>query len=109
MSKPGDNVIEAKAGALSDRLVVQYTHVPSKLACGAVHDARCERRQQGAGVGRDGLWIGDQPYTPGGFSFVGGTPTMFDKDLAITNTARLPLYFTFQSGMSAYRFDVPDG
>jgi beta-galactosidase len=34
---------------------------------------------------------------------------MFDKDLAITNTTETPLYFTFQSGMSAYRFDVPDG
>jgi beta-galactosidase len=107
--KPGDNVIEAKTGALSDRLVVQYTFVPSKLASAPFTTLGVNAGGKAQVSDEMGLWIGDQPYAAGGFGFVGGTPTIFDKDLAITNTAEPPLYFTFQSGMSAYRFDVPDG
>ena len=107
--KPGDNVIEAKAGAQSDRLVVQYTFVPTKLASVPFTTLGVNAGSKAQVSDETGLWIGDQQYTPGGFGFVGGTPTMFDKDLPITHTTQTPLYFTFQSGMSAYRFDVPDG
>ncbi|MEO8334088.1 MAG: glycoside hydrolase family 2 TIM barrel-domain containing protein [bacterium] len=107
--KPGENVVEARSGVLSDRLVVTYTWIPSKLA-GAPFTTLGVNAGSKAQVSDEmGLWIGDQSYATGGFGFVGGTPTIFDKDLAITNTAEPPLYFTFQSGMSAYRFDVPDG
>jgi beta-galactosidase len=107
--KPGENIIEARAGALSDRLVVQYTYVPSKLASAPFTTLGVNAGSKAQVADENGLWIGDQAYAPGGFGFVGGTPTQFDKDLAITNTAETPLYFTFRSGMSAYRFDVPDG
>lgn len=108
---PGDNIVEARAGAVTDRFVINYRWQPSRLA-----DASVPFLELGVNVGgkaqvadKAGLWIGDQAYAPGRFGYVGGTPTIFDKDLAITNTAQVPLYFTFQRGLSAYRFDVPDG
>jgi beta-galactosidase len=107
--KPGENIVEARAGGLVDRLAVQYTFVPSQLATSPFAELGVNAGGKAQVADEAGLWIGDQAYAPGGFGFVGGTPTQFDKDLAITNTAETPLYFTYQLGMSAYRFDVPDG
>jgi hypothetical protein len=76
-------------------LVVQYTHVPSKLASAPFTTLGVNAGSKAQVSDEMGLWIGDQAYAPGGFGFVGGTPTMFDKDLAITNTSEPPLYFTF--------------
>ncbi|MDB4914436.1 MAG: glycoside hydrolase family 2 barrel [Gemmatimonadetes bacterium] len=107
----GDNVIEARAGSVTDRLVVQFIHRPAMLA-----DASVPFTELGVNVGtkaqvadESNIWIGDQAYTPGGFGYVGGTAAMFDKDLAITNSAETPLYFTYRVGLSAYKLDVPDG
>ena len=108
---PGDNVVEARSGALADRLVIHYTWQPSTLASAAM-----PFRELGVNVGgkaqyadEGGIWIGDQAYAPGSFGFVGGTQAMFDKDLAITGSRQTPLFLTYRSGLSAYRLDVPDG
>ena len=109
--KPGENVVEAKSGSLTDRLVIHFTWQPSQLTDASVPftgiGVNVGSKAQYADAG--GIWTGDQAYTPGSFGYVGGLSTMFDKDLAITGSAQTPLYFTYQSGLSSYRLDVPDG
>jgi beta-galactosidase len=112
----GENVLTARGSrdgvSYDDRLVVRFTGRPAKLA-----DAAVPFTELGVNVGgkaqvadANGLvWLGDQPYVAGGFGYVGGTPTMFDKDLPITFTPQPPLYFTYQEGLSSYKLDVPDG
>lgn len=107
----GDNVVEARAGSLSDRLLIHFAYRAATLA-----DASVPFRELGVNVGtkaqfadEGGIWTGDQPYSAGSFGVVGGTPSMFDKDLPITNSRQTPLYFTYQSGISSYKLDVPDG
>ena len=107
--KPGANVVEAKSGTLADRLVIQFTFQPTKLASAAFTELGINVGGKAQYADERGIWIGDQAYTPGSFGYVGGTPTMFDKDLAITNSAQTPLYFTYRSGLTSYRLDVPDG
>ncbi|CAN5822642.1 glycoside hydrolase family 2 TIM barrel-domain containing protein [soil metagenome] len=108
---PGDNVIEARSGALADRLVIHFAWQPSTLASAAVPFRELAVNVGGKAQYADegGIWIGDQAYAPGSFGYVGGTQTMFDKDLPVTGSRQTPLYFTYRSGLSAYRFDVPDG
>ncbi|MBA3672612.1 MAG: DUF4982 domain-containing protein, partial [Gemmatimonadaceae bacterium] len=112
---PGDNLLEVRGEQngtrVSDRLTVSYRFQPARLA-----DSAVPFRELGVNVGGKAqvadarsLWIGDQPYTPGSFGYVGGTPTLFDRELAITGSDETPLYFTYQRGLSAYRLDVPDG
>jgi beta-galactosidase len=111
----GDNVVEAKGERggtpYTDRLVVHFTYRANTLA-----DASVPFTELGINVGtkaqyadEGGIWTGDQAYKPGSFGYVGGTPTMLDKDLPITGSAQTPLYFTYQSGLSSYKLDVPDG
>ncbi len=95
-----------------DTLSISFTYRPPQLS-----DQSIPFKALGVNVGGraqfvepDGfVWEGDQPYSPGGFGYVGGTPRMFDKDLAIRGSASTPLYFTYLSGLTSYRFDVPDG
>lgn len=56
------------------------------------------------------LWEADRAYFSGGWGFVGQTETA-DKRIEqnILNTSDDPLYQTFRSGFSAYRFDITDG
>lgn len=111
----GENVIEARGerGGMpyTDHLVVHFTYRAARLS-----DASVQFRELAINVGtkaqyadEGGIWTGDQAYVPGSFGYVGGTPAMFDKDLAITGSAQTPLFFTYQSGLSSYKFDVPDG
>lgn len=109
--KPGDNIVEARGGSISDRLLIHFTWQPTVLASEAA-----PFRELGVNVGgkaqyadEGGIWIGDQAYTAGSFGYVGGAQAIFDKDLPITGSRRTPLYFTYRSGLSAYRLDVPDG
>ncbi|MEO5589368.1 MAG: glycoside hydrolase family 2 TIM barrel-domain containing protein [Gemmatimonadaceae bacterium] len=55
------------------------------------------------------VWEGDQTYEPGAFGHVDGEARMFDKDLPIKASRDTPLFFTYLSGLSSYRLDVPDG
>jgi beta-galactosidase len=113
----GENVLTAMAvggggGHVDDRLVVRYTAHAARLA-----DTATPFRELAVNVGSQAqmadasgtVWLGDQPYVAGGFGVFGGTPTMFDKDLAITGSADTPLYFTYQKGIERYQLDVPDG
>src|SRR5262249_34517241 len=60
----------------------------------------------------DRIWLADQPYTKGGWGFLGDKTKRIhsdpnDKD--ILGTDNDPLYQTMLEGLSAYKFDVPDG
>ncbi|KQQ05790.1 MULTISPECIES: glycoside hydrolase family 2 [unclassified Rathayibacter] len=54
------------------------------------------------------VWIEDQEYREGGWGAVGGTLGWTDAGW-INGSTEDPLYQFFRVGMTAYRFDVPDG
>ncbi len=112
----GDNVLEARGSyhgkPVTDRVVVHFTYRTPRL-----DDSSVPFRQIAVNVGShaqvaddDGVvWEGDEPYRAGSFGYVGGEAKMFNKDLAIEGTRETPMYFSYREGLSAYRFDVPDG
>jgi beta-galactosidase len=112
----GDNVLEARGTRsgkpVTDRVVVHFTYRAPVLA-----DPSVPFRQLAVNVGGkaqvaddDGVvWEGDRPYERGSFGYVGGEGKQFNKDLAIKSTRETPMYFTYREGLTAYRFDVPDG
>lgn len=53
------------------------------------------------------LWLADQAYTPGGFGYVGGQT--FAVTNAIANTEDDTLFQSERWGMTAYKFDIPNG
>jgi hypothetical protein len=53
------------------------------------------------------LWAADRQYQPGSWGYVGGGTYIVTGPIAGTNDP--PLYQTERWGMSAYRFDVPNG
>ncbi|HEU4632287.1 MAG TPA: glycoside hydrolase family 2 TIM barrel-domain containing protein [Gemmatimonadaceae bacterium] len=113
---PGDNVLEARATGdgqvRTDRLVIHMDVVPRDL-----RDAAVPVRALAVNVGSraqyadaDGIvWLGDQPYRPGSYGHVGGRPTMFNRNYAITGTRRTGMYFFYQDSIQGYRMDLPDG
>jgi beta-galactosidase len=62
-------------------------------------------------------WIEDRPYREGSWGSVGGQPftipgssrQSYGTDKAIAQTENDPVYQTQQTGIEAYRFDVPPG
>jgi pectate lyase len=62
---------------------------------------------QGYTDGEGNRWNADQPYTPGGWGYVGGK-THSTRD-PIANTADDSLYQSERYGNFSYKFDVPDG
>ena len=74
--------------------------------------AFAQRVDAGASVAYTDLagnpWAADQPYTPGGFGFVGGTT--FTTSAEIAGTSDDPLYRSLRADPALeYRFDVPNG
>jgi beta-galactosidase len=112
----GDNVLELRGSyrgkAVTDRVVVHFSYRPPLLADSSLpFDQLAVNVGSRAQVADDDavVWEGDQPYRPGAFGYVGGEAKMFNKDLAIEGTRETPMYFSYREGLSAYRFDVPDG
>jgi beta-galactosidase len=52
-------------------------------------------------------WLPDQPYSEGGWGYIGGKAVQTQTEIHLT--ADGPLYQTVRDGMDAYRFDVPNG
>ena len=121
----GDNVLEARGLAgvqgaapaagpagVADRLTIEFTYRPPVLA-----DSAIPFRELAVNVGVPAevvdaggvIWVGDRQYRQGGFGYVGGEAKQLNKDIAISGTTEPPVYFTFRTGLSAYRMDVPDG
>jgi len=111
----GENVIEARGTrngrTYTDRLAIQFTYRPPKLDDPSVpfHELAINVGSRAQFTDGNVVWEGDQPYQPGSFGYVGGDAKMFDKDLPIRSTSQTPLYFTYRSGIDAYRVDVPNG
>ncbi|MEP6508084.1 MAG: glycoside hydrolase family 2 TIM barrel-domain containing protein [Gemmatimonadales bacterium] len=111
----GKNALTArgKTGSttIADSMVIDFVQRPAKLA-----DAAIPFREIGVNTGghlqyaQPGgiVWEGDQKYVAGSFGYLDGELKIFDKDLAIKESKDTPLYFTYLSGVTSYRFDVPD-
>jgi hypothetical protein len=52
-------------------------------------------------------WSADQPYSPGGWGYIGGTSATTTKPIANTSEARV--YQSERKGNFSYKFDVPNG
>lgn len=111
---PGENVLEARGAfngrIYTDRLSIHLDHRPESLSDApfrqiAVNVGSGAQYVDAGGV----LWDADRPYREGSFGYVEGEAAMFDKDIIIEATTDTPLFFTYRSGLSAYKFDVPDG
>jgi beta-galactosidase len=111
----GENVIEARGKkngrTYTDRLDIEFTYRPPRLDDPSVpfHELAVDVGSRAQFTDGNVVWEGDQPYLPGSFGYVGGDAKMFDKDLPITSTSQVPLYFTYRSGIGGYRIDVPNG
>jgi beta-galactosidase len=113
---PGEHLVEARGTeggkTYSDQVTIRFTyHAPD------LKSAALPFHSLGVNVGskaqyadaRNEVWLGDQPYAPGSYGYLGGEAKMFNKDLPIKRTEQVPLYFTYREGLTGYRFDVPDG
>ena len=121
----GENVLEARGiggaqpggvaggpAAVADRLSIEFVYRPPVLA-----DTTIPFRELAVNIGVPAevvdaggvIWVGDRPYEKGGFGYVGGEAKQLNKDIAISGTTEPPVYFTYRTGLDAYRMDVPDG
>lgn len=110
----GANVLDARAvgATASDRLVITFTYRAPMLS-----DVSVPFKEIAVNVGSqaemadvDGvIWLADRAYTKGSYGHVGGEAVPFSKELPVRGTSQPPVYITFREGLSAYRFDVPDG
>lgn len=112
----GDNVIEARAQhegrTRTDRLVIDFQYYAPDL-----RDPSVPFEQIAVNVGSnaqyaedDGvIWQADQPYREGGFGHVGGERKLMSRSVIVTGSAKTGMLVTYRTGLSGYRFDVPDG
>jgi beta-galactosidase len=112
--RDGKNILEARGSAggkpISDRAEVQFSLRPQSLK-----NASAPFTQLAVNVGSGSqfiddaglVWEADQPYSPGGWGFIGGAEDKTDQN--ILGTTDDPLYRSFRKGIERYRFDVPDG
>jgi beta-galactosidase len=111
----GENVLEARGKkhgrTYTDRLAIHFTYRPPRLDDPSVpfHELAVDVGSRAQFTDGNVVWESDQPYEAGSYGYVGGDAKMFDKDLAITSTSQVPLYFTYRSGIDGYRMDVPNG
>lgn len=106
----GENVLEARAGRQVDRMTIRFDVVPVNVRGSGVPELAVNVGSRAQYRDADGLvWLEDQPYRPGSFGHVGGTPTMFNRSHAITHTAKSGMYFTYLDGIEEYRLDLPTG
>jgi beta-galactosidase len=121
--KNGINIIEAKASKngkrYSDKLSVNLSLQPALLT-DTVN--RFKKLHVLLGAGRyftddkNEIWIPAQQYKKGGWGYIGGKPFKlssgnlpYGTDKNIRGTFNDPIYQTQQTGLSAFRLDVPAG
>ncbi|MDB4923070.1 glycoside hydrolase family 2 TIM barrel-domain containing protein [Mucilaginibacter sp.] len=115
----GSNLLEATDGkGHTDRATVHFEVIPVKLNSKMFNDLAVNvgSFQSFFEPNTHVLWIPDQPYKNGGWGYIGGAPyTKIDRQLKvgvsgnILGTTSNPLFQTFNEGIGAYRFDVPNG
>lgn len=121
----GENLLDARSGALSDRLKIQMRLLSSRLTDSDVLlDGLCINLGQEHCYFIDPqlqeIWIPDKPYTKGSWGYMDGKPfnswpgsshdgVRYGVGADIKNTFLEPLFQTFLIGTTCYRLDVPDG
>lgn len=100
-----------KGNKIQDGMELHFTPVPARLDTANLHHL-----ELAVNVGSDCFftsdesqltWLPDQPYTEGGWGYIGGDGQATQTE--ITDTADGPLFQTLRSGIEGYRFDVPKG
>jgi len=97
----GKNVFRAVTTACEDVAVVNYRQPADEIAVNL--GSSCYFQSDKSGV----TWLPDQPYSEGGWGYIGGKAVQTQTEIHLT--ADGPLYQTVRDGMDAYRFDVPNG
>lgn len=97
----GKNVFRAVTTACEDVAVVNYRQLADEIAVNL--GSSCYFQSDKSGV----TWLPDQPYSEGGWGYIGGKAVQTQTEIHLT--ADGPLYQTVRDGMDAYRFDVPNG
>ena len=111
----GTNTLVARGRAADGRLVEDRVDVEFKYQAPVLADPSVPFTGLAASAGAivqytdpNGLvWAEDREYTPGAWGAVGGTTGLNGN--WVNDSEEDPLYQTYRQGMSAYRFDVPDG
>lgn len=96
---------------VQDGLRIDFTPVPARLDTGfprslelAVNvGSQCFFTSDESQL----TWLPDQPYTEGGWGYLGGSE--HNTQTEIGNTADGPLFQTLRNDLEGYRFDVPKG
>lgn len=98
-------------GTCEDALSLSFTPTPAKLTA-----ANLQNLELAVNVGSNcfytspesGLtWLPDQPYTTGGWGYVGGESK--GSQTQVINSNDGPLFQTLRQAIEAYRFDAPSG
>lgn len=110
----GRNDLEARGSSngkpVVDRVAIDLTIVPTRLADAPFHDLAINVGSRAQVADPSGpVWVEDQPFSEGSYGSVGGTPGQVNREVAIFGTAFTPLFFTYRTGLQAYKAAVPDG
>ncbi|WP_421939399.1 glycoside hydrolase family 2 TIM barrel-domain containing protein [Pedobacter sp.] len=116
----GGNQLRVVSGELSDQAEINLQLQPFRFS-----DAKTAFQDINVLLGskrfyindkQQELWIPDQPYKAGSWGWIGGEPykgtnnrISYGSDKNILGTDNDPVYRTQQVGISAFKFDVPDG
>ena len=97
----GRNVLRAVTAACEDVAIVSYRRPEGEIAVNL--GSSCYFQSDKSGL----TWLPDQPYSEGGWGYIGGKAVQTQTEIHLT--ADGPLYQTVRNDMEVYRFDVPNG
>ena len=97
----GKNTLRAMTVSFEDVATVNYRQPEAEIAVNL--GSSCYYQSDKSAL----TWLPDQPYSEGGWGYIGGKPVQTQTEIHLT--ADGPLYQTMRDGMEAYRFDVPNG
>jgi len=117
----GQHLLRA-SGILNDEQIedgvrVQFTAIPSTfdrdningVELGINVGSKCFFESEESNL----IWLPDQPYQEGSWGYIAAADSVGNKTQStqaeIKNTLDNPLFQTLRTGLSGYRFDVPDG
>jgi len=96
---------------VEDAIKIQFTAFPAQIT-----GKNVKGLELGVNVGSNCFfisdvsnftWLPDQPYTEGGWGYLGGNTKRVTTEIAATHDG--PLFQTQRTGIEGYRFDVPKG
>ena len=114
---PGNNFIEVR-GEKNGKLYQDFLDIEFTYMVTTWHEDTANFSELFINAGYNGefidqsgqIWLPDQSYQKNSYGHIGGTASMFEKDLIIVNCKNLePIYSYYLKDMKGYRLDVPDG